>query len=77
MNLFFLEIFCKDTTVTYTTSQHNDFVVGIFLFALLMLEGQHRTADKWLAELVTEIRGTVRSLGQNLLWCLIQPLAYR
>ena len=40
----------------------------------MVLEGEHRTADQWLTELITEVRSTIRSLNQNLLWCLIQPL---
>ena len=40
-----------------------------------MLEGEYRTADEGLAELVAEVAGTVRCLDKNLLGCLIQPLA--
>ncbi len=39
-----------------------------------MLEGQYRTADQRLTELVTEVRSAVRGLGQDLLRGLIQPL---
>ena len=41
-----------------------------------MLECQHRTTDQWLAELISEVGCTVRSFCQDLLWRLIQPLAY-
>ena len=40
-----------------------------------MLEGQYRTANQGLAKLVTEVGSTIRSLDQNLLRCLIEPLA--
>ena len=42
-----------------------------------MLEGEYRSADQWLTELITEVGGTVRSLDQDLLGSLIQPLANR
>ena len=42
-----------------------------------MLEGEHRSADQWLTELITKVAGTVRGLDQNLLGSLIQPLANR
>ena len=61
--------------VTHTAGQHDNLVVGVFLVLLLMLEGQHRTTDQWLAELVTEVAGTIRSLDKNLLGCLVQPFA--
>ena len=41
-----------------------------------MLECEHRTADKRLSELVTEIGSTVRCLCQYLLRSLIEPLAH-
>ena len=65
--------------VTYTTCQHDDLVVTIFLcrVALLlgMLEGEHRTTDEWLTELVAEVTRTVRCLDENLLGSLIEPLS--
>ena len=42
-----------------------------------MLEGEYRSADQRLTELVTEVGGTVRSLDKDLLGSLIQPFAYR
>ena len=42
-----------------------------------MLKCQHRTADQRLTELITKVRGTVGGFCQNLLWCLVQPLAHR
>ena len=40
-----------------------------------MLEGEHRTGDKRLSELVAEVACSVRSLDKNLLRSLIKPLA--
>ena len=40
-----------------------------------MLEGQDRTADQRLAELVTEVGRAVRRLDQDLLRCLVEPWA--
>ena len=64
--------------VAHTACQHDNLVVGVsFLAALLVvLEGEYRTADEGLAELVAEVAGTVRCLDKNLLGCLIQPLAH-
>ena len=62
-------------SITYATSQHNDFVVSILLLTFLMFESQDRTADKRLSELVSEIRGTIRSLDENLLRRLVKPFA--
>ena len=42
-----------------------------------MLEGEQRTGDKRLTELVTEVTCTVRCLDENLLRSLIQPFANR
>ena len=42
-----------------------------------MLEGEYRSADQRLTELVTEVGGAVRSLDKDLLGSLIQPFAYR
>ena len=41
-----------------------------------MLEGEHRTAYQRLTELVAEVTRTVRSLDENLLRSLVQPLAH-
>ena len=66
--------------VADAASQHDHLVVGVgsSIVALpalfLMLEGEHRTADERLAELIAEVAGTVRSLDQYLLRRLIQPL---
>ena len=63
--------------ISHTTGKHDNLVVGIAGVALLlMLEGEHRTADKRLAELVAEVAGSVGSLDKYLLRCLIQPLAH-
>ena len=40
-----------------------------------MLEGEHRTTNQRLTELVTKIAGTIRCLDENLLRRLIQPLS--
>ena len=40
-----------------------------------MLEGQHRTADQRLAELVAEVGSTIRGFDQYLLGRLVEPLA--
>ncbi|CCX63388.1 putative uncharacterized protein [Bacteroides sp. CAG:598] len=63
-------------TVTYASGQHDDLVVAVNFFFLFMLEGQHRTADERLAELVAEVAGAVRRLDEDLLGCLIQPFAH-
>ena len=62
--------------VAYAACKHDNLVVSVLLGAFLMLEGEHRTGDERLSELVAEVRRTVRCLDENLLWCLIQPLAY-
>ena len=41
--------------VTYTTCQHDYLIVSVFLLALLMLEGQNRTTDQRLTELIAEV----------------------
>ena len=76
-------------SVTHATCKHNHFVVGIFgrlvvwsfgrlvVWGFLMFEGEYRTADEWLTKLISEVAGTIGSLDQNLLWCLIQPFANR
>ena len=67
--------------VAHAASQHNHLVVSIFCrlcaaaALFLMLERQHRAADQRLSELVTEVRGSVRRLDQNLLRRLVQPFA--
>ncbi len=71
--------------IAHTTSQHDDLVVAILLIhflavdvlLLLVLEGQHRTRDERLTELITEVAGTVRCLNQYLFWSLIEPFAHR
>ena len=42
-----------------------------------MLESEDRTADKGLSELVSEVRCTIRSLDEDLLRSLVEPLAGR
>ena len=61
--------------IAHAASQHNHFIVSILLPAFLMLERKHRTANQRLAELVSEVAGTIRSLDENLLGRLIEPLA--
>ena len=39
----------------------------------LILKGQQRTCDQRLAELITEVRGTVRRFDEDLLRSLIEP----
>ncbi len=41
-----------------------------------MLEGEHRTGDKRLSELVAEVGSTIRCLDKNLLRSLIEPFAH-
>ena len=62
--------------VAYATCQHDDLVVTVLLPILLMLEGEDRARDERLAELVTEVAGTIRSLDKNLLRCLVEPLTW-
>ena len=65
-------------TVTDTSGKHDDFVIGVLgVVLLLVLEGEHRTADQWLSELITEVGGTIRCLDQYLLGSLVQPLTNR
>ena len=59
--------------VTHTAGQHDYFVIRIFLVILRMFEGQQRTADQWLAKLVSEVGSTVGGLDQDLLRCLVKP----
>ena len=62
--------------VAHAAGQHDDLVIAILLTVLLMLEGEHRARDQRLAELITEVAGTVRSLDQNLLRRLVEPLTW-
>src|SRR6186713_1617730 len=41
-----------------------------------MFEGQYTSTDQGLPELISEIRGSIRSFRQNFLWCLIQPSSF-
>ena len=70
---FFLQAIAL-RAITYATSQHDDFVVGILFLTFLMLESEHRSADKWLPELVSEVGSTIRSLDEDLLRSLVEPL---
>ncbi len=63
-------------TVAYAAGQHDNLVVGVLLALLLVLEGEHGTADERLAELVAEVGRTVGSLDKYLLRCLVEPLAH-
>ena len=58
---------------THTAGQHDYLVEGELLAVLGMLEGEQRAADEGLSEFVTEVRGTVRCLNQNLLGRLVEP----
>ena len=40
-----------------------------------MLKSQYRAADEWLSELVSEVAGTIGGFDQNLLGCLVEPVA--
>ena len=42
-----------------------------------MFESEERTTNQWLAKLVAEIAGAIGCLDQDLLWGLVEPLAYR
>ena len=64
-------------TVAYTSGKHDNFVIAVNLIVLCMFESQYRTADQWLAELVSEIGSAIGRLNQNLFRSLVQPFAYR
>ena len=75
----FLRLFLQAVAlgaVAHAAGQHNHLVVGILLVVLLVLEGEHGTADERLAELVAEVGGSVGGLDENLLGCLVEPLAH-
>ena len=63
--------------VAYAAGKHDNLVVCIFFIIFLMFESQYRTTDQWLAELVTEVGSTVRSLDKDLFRSLVQPFANR
>ena len=42
-----------------------------------MFKSKYRTANQWLAKLITEVAGTIGCLDQNLFRSLVQPFAYR
>ncbi len=44
---------------TYTAGKHDNFVVGIHAPVFVVFECKQRTTDKWLSELVAEVRCTV------------------
>ena len=73
---FFLQAIAL-RAITYASSQHDDFVVGILFLTFLMLESEDRSADKGLSELVSEVGSTIRSLDENLLRSLVEPLPDR
>ena len=62
--------------VAHTSGQHNHFVVAIFLIVFLMLKSKHRTRNQRLAEFVSKVGSTIRSLDENLFGRLIEPLAH-
>ena len=63
------------TAITDTASLHDHLVEAELLPVFEMLERLHTTADKRLAELVTEIRSPVRGFDQDILRSLVQPFA--
>ena len=61
-------------TIADTSGLHNHLVVTELLALLAVLEGEQRTADQRLTELVTEVACTIRCLDQNVGRSLIEPL---
>ena len=61
--------------IAHATSEHNDLVEAVGRCGVLpfVLEGQHRTADEWLTELVPEVARPIRSLRQDLARSLVEP----
>ncbi len=45
--------------VAHATSEHDNLIVTVFLAALLMFEGEHRTSDEGLSKLISEVGSTV------------------
>ena len=63
--------------VAHTAGEHDHFVEGVVLAIFGVLEGEHRTGDEGLAELVAEVRSTVGSLREDLAGRLVKPGASR
>ena len=63
--------------VAHTAGEHDHFVEGIVLTIFGVLEGEHRTGDEGLAELVAEVRSAVGSLREDLARRLVKPGASR
>ena len=63
--------------VAHTAGKHYHFVEGIVLAIFGVLEGEHRTGNEGLAELVAEVRCAVGSLGEDLARRLVKPGASR
>ena len=61
--------------IAHATSEHNDLVEAVGRCGVLpfVLEGQHRTTDEWLTELVPEVARPIRSLRQDLARSLVEP----
>ena len=70
--------------VTHTACQHDNLVVSIERFVgrvvcfgfLLMLEGEYRTRDERLSELIAKVGRTVRGFDEYLFGRLVEPFAY-
>ena len=62
--------------IAHAACQHDDLIVAIHFITFLVLEGEQRTADQRLSELVAKVAGTIGGLDKNLLRRLIQPLAH-
>ena len=64
-------------SISHTTGQHDDLVVGIFLGLALFLvfKSEDRAANQGLAKLVSEVRSSVAGLDQNLFRGLVQPFS--
>ena len=45
--------------VAHTSGKHDDLVVAVLFAVLFVFEGEDRTSDKWLTELVAEVAGTI------------------
>ena len=61
--------------IAHATSEHNDLVEAVGRCGVLpfVLEGQHRTADEWLTELVPEVARPIGGLRQDLARSLVEP----
>ena len=66
-------------SVSHTSGEHDDFVVGVAFVGLFLvvLEGQYGAADEGLSELVSEVGSSVRGLDENLFRSLVEPGSFR